>query len=233
MKENQWNKIAQEASEIQDMRNRVFNNKCLSTLERYIDGKKVFDYGCGWGEFANLLTENGYDVEAYDDADEMVNQAKSNFPNVNFIYKNEFLTNIDARADMYDAVTSNLVLCILEKEQQAELIENVKKLVKPDGMILISMCHPAFDFLTYGLVTKRTTPYAIAPKYTDEFKYRKSIHENRAEFDDYHRPLEYFFGLFKEHKLKIFDLVESETLQTAVYPDFLTVALKLDTAGHP
>jgi 2-polyprenyl-3-methyl-5-hydroxy-6-metoxy-1,4-benzoquinol methylase len=229
MEENQWKKIADDAPEIQDMRNRVFNEKCLSILDRYIDGNKVFDYGCGWGEFANLLKEKGYAVEAYDDADEMVDQARKHFSGINFMYKQDFLNDISELTDKYDAVTSNLVLCILEKDKQDELIENMEKVVKPGGLLLISMCHPAFDFLTYGLVTKRITPYAIAPKYTDEFKYRKSIHENHAEFDDYHRPLEYFFSLFKEHGLRIIDMAESETLKTSMYPDFLTVALRAES----
>lgn len=108
MKENQWKRIANEAPKIQNIRNKVFNNKCLAILERYAAGKKVFDYGCGWGEFAHLLAEHGYAVEAYDDADEMVDQAKKNFPDVRFIYKSEFLAGIDGLSGAYDAVTPTL-----------------------------------------------------------------------------------------------------------------------------
>jgi len=92
--------------------------------------------------------------------------------------------------------------------------------------LIISFCHPCFEYITESVVSKRIRPYEYNPKYDKEFKYRKIIHENRIEFDDYHRPLEYFTSLFLKHDLEIVDISESDVLGTEFYPDFIIFVLK-------
>ncbi len=116
---NQWSKIASETKKIQDAKNRALNGKVLSLVKEYLDVKKkknAFDYGCGWGEFANILQEIGFKVTAFDDADSMVERARENYKKPRFLLKEEFYKELPKLKNKFDLIASNLVLCILKKK---------------------------------------------------------------------------------------------------------------------
>lgn len=224
---NQWQGIAQKEKRIQDTKNIIINNNLLGLIKKYGPSKgAAFDYGCGWGEFADLLTKKKFDVTAFDDSDEMVKRGKEKFKKPTFLFKAEFNKSLSTLKNKFDLVVSNLVLCILKKADQKVMLNNIKTLVKDDGLIVISFCHPCHDYITESVLAKRTRPYGFDLKYDQEFKYHKIIHENRIEFDDYHRPLEYYTKLFKQHGLQIIDIGESDVLKTSYYPDFIIFVLK-------
>lgn len=226
MNKNQWEGIALKTKKLQDLRNEAINKKLISVIKKYQPkGKDAFDYGCGWGEFANILTKNGFAVSAFDDANSMVINARSKFKKPNFLTKKEFYEQLPNLNNKFDLVVSNLVLCILNQSDQKVLINNIKQLLKQDGVAVISFCHPA-DYITESVLSRRIRPYEHNPKYDREFKYRKIIHENKIEFDDYHRPLEYYTNFFVENELEIIDIAESDVLKTEFYPDFIIFVLK-------
>lgn len=221
---NEWTKIAGKVQKIQGTKNEVLNPTLLTLIETYAEGKNIFDYGCGWGEFADILQKEGFSVVAFDDADEMVEQAKDKFATPTFLYKKEFEEKLLDMIGIFDVVTSNLVLCILEKEQQEILLNNLKSLVKSDGVIIISFCHPKYDYVPDSLISKRFTPPNA--QYFEEFIYEKEIKENGIRFHDYHRPLEYYNELFSRHGLKVLKIRESDILGTTHQPDFIVFVLK-------
>lgn len=224
---NQWQGIAQKEKRIQDTKNIIINNNLLALIKKYGPSKGIaFDYGCGWGEFADLLTKKKFEVIAFDDSDEMVKRGREKFKKPKFLTKTEFYKELPKLGKQFDLVTSNLVLCILKKADQKVMLQNIKALVKDDGLMVISFCHPCHDYITESVLAKRIRPYGFDLKYDQEFKYRKIIHENRIEFDDYHRPLEYYTSLFKDQGLQIVDIGESDVLKTSYYPDFIIFVLK-------
>lgn len=220
---NEWTNIASEASKIQGTKNEVLNPVVLALVKTFAKGKTLFDYGCGWGEFADVIQKEGFFVTAFDDADEMVAQAKNKFQTPTFLYKKDFLKKLTEMAGSFDTVTSNLVLCILEKEQQEIMLNNIKSLVKNDGIIVISFCHPKYDYLPDSLVSKRISPSNA--KYSDEFMYEKEIKENGVKFHDYHRPMEYYTSLLSELGLEIREMRNSDTLNSKYDPDFIVFVL--------
>lgn len=229
MQENEWQKLAGEAPVIQDAKNKVINDKLFAILNDVAGSNKdlnIFDYGCGWGEWANLLKSEGYkNIEAYDEADEMVEQAISKFGGtVKFRHRDKFKSGIENFKDKYDVVTSNLVLCILEKDKQLEMLNNMKTILKKDGTIIVSFCHPCFDYDLESLVSTRTAPEKAV--YSEEFTYEKVIRENGIHFHDLHRPLEYFSDLFKEMNLSIIEIKESSVLGSTYKPDFIIFKLR-------
>lgn len=228
MKRNEWEKLADDAPIIQNAKNKVLNEKLLKIIENIKEGNlnlNAFDYGCGWGEWASLLSQNGCNAEAYDEADEMVEQAMAKFGNdVKFFKRNEFKKSIEKFERKYDIVTSNLVLCILERDKQIEMLNNIKHILKEEGKIVISFCHPCFDYIKESVVSIRRSPESA--KYDREFEYEKEIKENGIKFHDLHRPLSYYSKLFKECNLEIEEIEESETLDTTYFPDFIIFVLR-------
>ena len=219
----EWNGIAYAAPTVQKAKNLVLNNVVFDLAKRYSHGKALFDYGCGWGEFSGLMQEHGYSVSAFDYADEMVSLAKKNFAKPNFLYKKEYDSTLEGLKGKFDVVVSNLVLCILNRDQQGKMIEEMKSLITDNGTIIVSFCHPQYDLLPDSVVSERIIP----PKatYSEEFLYEKVIKENNFRFHDYHRPMEYYEDLFYEHSLKIEEIKDSDTLNTTYKPDFIIIAL--------
>ncbi|MBT3304101.1 class I SAM-dependent methyltransferase [Candidatus Woesearchaeota archaeon] len=222
---NQWKKIGSEDLDIQKTKNEVLNHKLIEAINTYSKGKKLFDYGCGWGEFANLMSERGFKVLGFDDADEMVSKAKERYAPKMFLSKKEFKEQKNKLKKSFDVVTSNLVLCILEKKEQEKILSEIKGLVKSDGIIVISFCHPCFDFFENSAVSKRIVDKT--KKYDDTFLYEKIVHEGNFRFHDFHRPLEYYVNLFNENDLQIMDIKESMTINEKVFPDFIIFVLKM------
>lgn len=223
---NAWSQVASQTSKIQNAKSKVLNDKILSLIKKYIpEGSKIFDYTCEWGEYANLLAENGYKVGALNESDQMVIEARKKFTKPIFYTKKEFQKNFPILREKFDMVMSNLWLCILEEKYHGKFIENLKKMAKKDGLIMLSFCHPAFDYMRDSIVTHRIVDYSQA-RYDKKFKHKKIVHENGLAFEDYHRPLPYYISLFKKHGLKIVDIAESKTLNTNYYPDFIIFILK-------
>jgi len=224
---NEWTTIAKQAQQVQDAKNRVLNGRLFSLIHKYVPGKgRAFDYGSGWGEFAEVLAEDAFEVEAFDVSDEMVEEARARYEKPHFYTNAEFQTIFPEVKHRYDLVVSNLVLCILPAEEQDRMLENIKHLVKPDAPLIVSFCHPCTDYLTVGVVSKRLRSHTWNPKYDQEFQYQKIVHENGIKFSDYHRPLEYYSALFKRHELEVVDLVESDVLGTEAHPDFIIFVLR-------
>lgn len=222
--QNEWTRIADEASEIQETKNRVLNPTVIDLVKKYAKGKKLFDYSCGWGEFSNDIYRQGFDVMASDDADEMIKKAKQNFQGPVFMYKSEFEANYTEMQKTFDIVTSNLLLCILEKNTQKIVLKHMKNLAKDEGVIILSFCHPYYDFLPDSLVTKRFLP--ADAQYYREFMFEKEIKENGVRFHDYHRPMDYYNSLFAELGLEVLETRDSDTLNSEYNPDFIIFVLR-------
>lgn len=224
-RKNEWEKLAVAAPTIQKTKNDVLNAKVLSLIKVYTKkGASAFDYGCGWGEFAQLLSDNGYPTKAFDQSDEMVQLAKSKFKNPDFLFREEVSKSKKDLKEQFDVVISNLVLCILTQKDQDAMLKNIKQLVKKDGKIILSFCHPCFDYHAESIVSLRSVPENA--RYDQEFEYEKEIKENGMKFHDFHRSLAYYSKLFKKHGLRILEIGESDIRGSRFYPDFVIFVLE-------
>ncbi|WP_434801659.1 class I SAM-dependent methyltransferase [Robertmurraya yapensis (ex Hitch et al 2024)] len=70
-------------------------------------GERILDLGCGTGDLANQIYENGVDVVGVDSSVNMVEQAKNKYPDINFIV--EDATSLEYNSE-FDAVFSNATL---------------------------------------------------------------------------------------------------------------------------
>lgn len=224
-----WDKLATDATIIQDAKNKVLNRTLLAQVKKYTPSGEVFDYGCGWGEWADELHKNGYSVTAFDVSDAMVNEARKKFgASASFLSKIEYESSAPTLAGRFELITSNLVLCIMNEDEQRRMLRSMKQMLKPGGTILISFCHPHHDYKPENVTAIKQAPPGA--RYEDTFVYRKKIKENGIEFDDNHRPMEFYLKLFDEFGLAVVEQHESDTLNTGFDPDFIIFTLKLKEA---
>ena len=103
------------------------------------DNVKIIEIGCGTGDFVNMLSKQGWNITGFD-LDKKVIEIGRKYHNLNNIYYEDVFQVIDGnktKHDMYDIVCFFAVLEHLESP--GTFIENVKKLLKGDGIIAFSV----------------------------------------------------------------------------------------------
>ena len=141
------------------------------------------DAGCGNGEYTHLLTKNGISVTGCDGSKEMLNIAKSNYPNYQFDHVN-LLENIPYRSNEFDIVFCNLVL--MDIDPIDTLINEIYRVIKINGLFFFSIVHPAFYLADWekdeeGIVRSKKVKIYITPCIEKQAIWGVTTH--------YHRPI--------------------------------------------
>lgn len=99
---------------------------------------KIIDYGCGYGRVLSDLKKHGYhQLYGIDNSKEMVNRAKQVLPDVNIIHVNH--NKLPFADNYFDAcILFNVLTCITRNKEQIALINELQRVLKPEGIIYIS-----------------------------------------------------------------------------------------------
>ena len=108
-------------------------------FEQYVsrDGN-ILDVGCGYGRILNALHHMGYEnLIGIDFSSGMIARGKNQFPQLNLlVQENE---SIDFSDNSFDAVILFAVLtCITSDSAQRKLISEIKRVLKPGGILYIN-----------------------------------------------------------------------------------------------
>lgn len=137
--------LLQPSMNLKDYWNSVSGTKQFTTpfqadvFGQYVntDGK-ILDVGCGYGRILNELYNMGYtDLTGIDFSSGMIERGKIQFPHLNlFVKENEA---IDFPDNHFDAVILFAVLtCIPSDSEQKKLITEIKRVLKPGGILYIN-----------------------------------------------------------------------------------------------
>jgi inosine-uridine nucleoside N-ribohydrolase/ubiquinone/menaquinone biosynthesis C-methylase UbiE len=121
----------------------------------------ILEIGCGYGRNLNELSKKGYNnLHGVDLAEGMILRAKEEFPDLKATLTTMKTTNVPYTDKSFDAIFLVSVLtCIPDSKKQENLIMEIKRLLKPGGVLI--MC----DFLL------SENPYRVEQykKYQSEF----------------------------------------------------------------
>jgi len=117
-------------------------NRDISELKEIINllppKARILDAGCGTGiPDTKYLHDSGFDVIGVDFSDGMLKIARENLPNVTFIKQN--ITELDFPDNSFDGLISFSVIIHIPREKHKPMFQQFHKLLKPDGIILVSM----------------------------------------------------------------------------------------------
>lgn len=148
-----WNGIGSE---------KQFNGEFqISEFIKYVSkDAKILEYGCGYGRILNELLLNGFNnVTGIDTSEKMIERSQIQYPNLNVkLIKSD---EIPFEDNTFDVVTLLQVLvCAYDDIEQKYIINQIKKVLKPNGIIYIS------DFLL-NTDEKNLLRYE---KYLDKYK---------------------------------------------------------------
>ena len=99
-------------------------------------GKKILDLGCGMGHYSNYIHNKGFDVTGIDFSSSMINIAKKNFLNIEFIEND--ICNLEILGNRkFDGVVIAYVLQHLSKEEVLKLFNDLNNNIKSNSKILL------------------------------------------------------------------------------------------------
>ncbi len=96
-------------------------------------GSSVLDLGCGNGALTKVLQKKGYRVTGLDASKELLDIARRNYPEIEFVQGDA--VNF-ALPEPVDVVFSNAVFHWVEKEKQPDMIKCVYKALKKNGQFV-------------------------------------------------------------------------------------------------
>jgi SAM-dependent methyltransferase len=93
---------------------------------------KILDFGCGTGRHAIEFSYRGFDISGFDTSFDMIEIAKRNFPNI------EFINSITGVASEYDAIFSLFdVISYMDTSLLEQAVNQICKILKPKGLVVL------------------------------------------------------------------------------------------------
>ena len=107
-----------------------------------VDGMKVLDAGCGSGSYAEWLVEHDAEVVAVDASPRMLENARKRLKGRAETRLHDLRRPLDfLENNSIDLVLSSLVLDYIE--DLVPVLREFRRVLKPDGTLVVSMGHPA------------------------------------------------------------------------------------------
>jgi SAM-dependent methyltransferase len=110
----------------------------LDWLQALPKGARILDYGCGYGRAVGELAEAGWrNSVGVDFSAEMIERGRRAYPHL--VLRHIEKTPIDEPDGAFDAATLFAVLtCIPDSDSQAALIAELRRLLRPGGLLYVS-----------------------------------------------------------------------------------------------
>ncbi len=126
-------------------------NKILSILDPK-KGEKILDAGAGTGNLAVLIENKSAQVIALDFSKEALEIYKNKNPNA-IVCLHDLTKPLPFDDNYFDKIVSNNVIYNIPREKRLEVIKELKRVLKPGGLIVISNIHKNFSPLKIYLAS--------------------------------------------------------------------------------
>ncbi|MEM7584290.1 MAG: class I SAM-dependent methyltransferase [Acidobacteriota bacterium] len=141
-----YQKLADRYAELIDTKphNAYYERPAMLAMWPELDGKRVLDAGCGPGVYAEQLIARGASVTSIDASDRMLELARERLGPEADLRRVDLTQPLDMFGDdAFDFV--NAPLCLDYIEDWRTLFKELKRILKPNGLLQFSCGHPALD----------------------------------------------------------------------------------------
>ena len=126
-----WNRVAREK--------RFTIPVSVKSLKKYLNSDSVIlDFGCGYGRILQQLKSEGFlNLSGVDISERMIEIAKKKLPDMDLRINTGI--NIPYNDSYFDGVIAAAVLtCIISSNDQRELVAEIKRVLRPGGVVYIN-----------------------------------------------------------------------------------------------
>jgi 2-polyprenyl-3-methyl-5-hydroxy-6-metoxy-1,4-benzoquinol methylase len=143
---------------------------------------KVLEIGCGEGNLSRIFSKNGYSVTGVDISEVAINWAKEKIKNSDLeieYFQSDFSSKGLSINDSFDIIIDGNCFHCIYGENRVTFLENVKKLLKENGVFFISsLCSKTDEDIT---TFHENIPYRFIP----------SVNKIKEEILSYFNIIEY------------------------------------------
>jgi SAM-dependent methyltransferase len=140
----------------------------IAILQQVTDGRKLFEVGCGTGDFLSFAVENGFNVVGTEPSKEAAQRAVSRNLNVRNLSLEKFAAQCGD--DKYDVI---VLINVLEHVPNAiGTLQECKRLLTPNGIICIRVPNDFSELQAAAKEKLRSDPWWIAvPDHINYFNF--------------------------------------------------------------
>ncbi len=175
-------------------------------------GEKILDLACGNGFFSAAFQKAGADVIGVDLSAKLIEMAKKNNPKINFQVGSVLHSSTIVKERSFDQIVC--VMSIQNIENVKGVLAEAKRVLKPGGKLHIVMSHPSFRVpkqSSWEWDERSKIQYRRIDRYLSESKAQIQMHPGNNPQEKtitFHRPLQYYFKLFKNAGFVVANLEE-------------------------
>ena len=153
-------------------------------ISKHIHGINAFDFGCGTGRSTRFLRKMGFNITGVDISEDMLKQARSkdrsgDYHKVNDADLNRF------NDDTFDLVLSAFTFDnIPSKKKKIENLRELKRLLKPDGIIINLVSSPDIYIHEWASFSTRDFPENRRVKSGDKVRIVMTDVEDQRPVED-------------------------------------------------
>ena len=136
--------------------------KLRNEVVKLLDGEKlnIIDVACGTGTLSVEIAKAGHKVIGIDVCPDMLKKAKKKVkPNYNLKFIKADATKLPFFENQFDVATISLALHDMPKEIIIKVLAQTKKVIKPDGKIIIVEYYTPQNFIGKKIVSLWETEY--------------------------------------------------------------------------
>lgn len=168
--------------------NALYERPAIISMLPDVAGKRVLDVGCGSGPLSAWLASQGAEVVGFDGSANMIRLAQAKGIERAAFHHADLARPLDFLPDCsFDVAVASLVMHYLR--DWVEPLRELRRVLRPDGRLIISTHHPADDV---GL--SATGNYFDTELLTDRWRFG----DRKFEVRFWRRPLTDMFAAFEQ-----------------------------------
>ncbi|GAA0104581.1 class I SAM-dependent methyltransferase [Paraclostridium sordellii] len=189
--------------------NNLIEKPAMSKLLPNLEGKIVLDLGCGNGDNCiDFIKKGAKKVVGIDISSNMLDIAISKNSHKNIQYIKMDMDKINNINEKFDMVYSSLAIHYVKNYKL--LISNIRKLLKPDGILLFSQEHPNTTSPKKGCSWTKDENGNKLYAHLSDYMYsgKREVMWLKTKVEKYHRPISEIINTLINENFNINEIIE-------------------------